>query len=68
MTFNLNFATSATISANTVEEMVRASVEQQTGQKVERVVFKTASKSNYMDRCSHTVFDGCVVYFKNEGV
>lgn len=58
-----NFAISARISDETVKEMIKQSVEKQTGRKVTNVTFHTRSECDYMDRYSTTVFDGCTVEF-----
>lgn len=64
MAYNFDFAVSATIDAKTVEEMVKRVVETQTGRKVKSVSFKHRQESDYMDRFSTTVFDGCTVTFE----
>ncbi len=66
MGYNLDFAVSATVKASIVEEMVKKEVEKQTGRKVKSISFKTREESDYQDRFSTTVFDGCVVYFEDE--
>lgn len=58
-----DFAMSARISEDTVKEMIKQSVEQQTGRTVSKVTFHTRTESDYMDRYSSTVFDGCTVEF-----
>ena len=62
--YNFDFAVSAQISAKVVEEMVRKAVEEQTGKQVQSVSFRTREESDYMDRYSTTVFDGCTVTFE----
>lgn len=65
MSYNFDFAVSAQISDKVVEEMITKIVEEQTGRKVKSISFKTKSVSDYMDRYSSTVFDGCTVYFED---
>ena len=66
MSYNFNFAVSATINAKTVEEMVKKVVEEQTGRKVKSITFKTKNVySGYgRDEYSSSVFDGCTVDFE----
>jgi hypothetical protein len=61
--YNIDFAMSATLSSNVVEEMVRKVVEEQTGKKVASVTFKHRDISNERERFSVAGFDGCVVTF-----
>lgn len=63
MSYNFDFAVSASINAKTVEEMIRKCVEEQTGRKVKRVDFKTSQGYDCMDRPTGTQFDGCTVHF-----
>lgn len=63
MTYNFDFAVSATISATVVEEMITKVVEQQTGRKVKKVTFKTKNVGGGFRDDHTTVFDGCVVDF-----
>ena len=63
--YNIDFAMSATLSANVVEEMVRKVVEEQTGKKVASVEFKIKSRSmgNQRDSWTENALDNCVVTF-----
>lgn len=66
MKYNIDFAISADLSAEVVEEMVKKIVEEQTGRTVSKVTFKTRSESDPMDRYSREVFNGARVDFKSE--
>ena len=68
MPYNFEYAVSANISAKVVEEMVKQVVEEQTGKRVERIEmrFKTITKGFGPSESTEQVFDGCLVYFKNE--
>ena len=61
--YNIDFAMSATLSSNVVEEMVRKVVEEQTGKKVASVTFKHRDISNDRERFGVAGFDGCTVTF-----
>jgi hypothetical protein len=63
--YNFNIATSAEISADTIEKMVKQVVEEQTGRRVLSVTFKTR-KVCYgygRDEWDESVFSGCTVQF-----
>lgn len=64
--FNLDFAASATLTAKTVEQIVRAAVEEQTGRKVKSVRFKSTTQTDLFDRNIGTVFNGCEVIFNTD--
>ena len=68
MTYNFNFAVSATIDAKTVQDMIKSVVEQQTGRTVTSVELKmrTVTKGYQRDEYTETVFDGATVFFENE--
>lgn len=68
MPYNFEYAVSANISAKVVEEMVKQVVEEQTGKRVERIEmrFKTITRGFGPSESTEQVFDGCLVYFKNE--
>lgn len=66
--YNIDFAVSATISEATVAEMIQATVEKQTGRKVKKVAFITKEVSDWADRHSSYVFDGCLVEFEKAPV
>ena len=68
MTYDFNFAISATINAATVEAMVKKCVEEQSGRRVKSITFTNRIGSDYMDRYSRTVFDGCTVTFEVDSV
>lgn len=68
MTYNFNFAVSATINAATVEDMVKKCVEEQTGRRVKSIAFTTREESDYQDRYSRSVFNGCTVTFEVDSV
>jgi hypothetical protein len=61
--YNIDFAMSATLSSNVVEEMVRKVVEEQTGKKVDTVTFKHRDISDDRIRFGVASFDGCTVTF-----
>ena len=63
--YNIDFAMSATLSAKVVEEMVRKVVEEQTGKKVDSIVFtiKSRSMGDQRDSWTDNVLDSCVVTF-----
>ena len=63
MSYNFDFAVSATISQKVVEEMIKKVVEEQTGRKVLEISFKTTGYSDQMDRYTSYVCDGCTVKF-----
>jgi len=63
MSYNFDFAVSATISQKIVEEMVKKCVEEQTGRKVAEITFKTKGYSDQMDRYTSYGCDGCTVTF-----
>ena len=66
--YNIDFAMSATLSSNVVEEMVRKVVEEQTGKKVASVTFKHRDISDDRERFSVAGFDGCVVTFATDKI
>lgn len=65
MSYNFDFAVSATISQKIIEEMVKKVVEEQTGRKVSSISFKTTSRCDQFDRYTSYVCDGCTVTFAN---
>lgn len=64
MSYNFDFAISAQVSADVIEEMVTSIIEEQTGRKIKSISFKNRTVSDQFDRYSSTVFDGCTVYFE----
>jgi len=56
--YNIDFAMSATLSRQVVEEMVKKVVEEQTGKKVSGVKFNNGDIG-----AGYTAFTGCVVTF-----
>ena len=68
MTYNFNFAISATINASTVKEIVKAVVEEQTGRKVRAVNINVKMKTQGFQRDEYQVaiFEGVTVHFEND--
>ena len=66
--YNIDFAMSAQISAKVVEEMIRDTVERQTGKKVSSVKINTQTITRGHGMAEHDVteFDGVTVYFVQE--
>ena len=64
--YNFDFAMSAQISAKVVEEIIRNTVEQQTGKKVASVSINisTDTQGYGVTERDVTVFDGVTVYFE----
>lgn len=65
---DFDFALSATVSPEFVEKVVREAIEARTGRKVINITFTTREVSDYMDRYSRTVFNGCSVTFDAKDV
>ena len=59
---------SANIDASAVEEILRKAIESETGFKVDRVKFTIGSRSDFHDRVTSSVFEGCTVFFKNDNL
>ena len=68
MPYNFDLAISAKISKTVAEDMIRRTVEEQTGKKVASVEarFRTVTKGMGPSESSETVFDGFHVSFQNE--
>ena len=66
--YNFDFALSAQISPEVVEEIIKNTVEQQTGKKVASVRFNTQTVTRGMGVTEHDVteFAGVTVYFLQE--
>ena len=66
MTYNFNFAVSASIDAKTVQEMIKAVVEEQTGRKVKSVDLKVkmVTQGYQRDEYQTPVFEGVTVHFE----
>ena len=64
--YNFDFAMSAQISAKVVEEIIKNTVEQQTGKKVAniRINISTDTQGYGVTERDVTVFDGVTVYFE----
>ena len=63
--YKFNFAVSAEISPETIKEMIKASVEEQTGRKVKSVGFKIGAKSyGFPDGSGSPELTGCTVHFE----
>jgi hypothetical protein len=63
--YKFNFAVSAEISPETIKEMIKASVEEQTGRKVRDVIFKVSSRSyDYRNEPGSPTLSGCTVHFE----
>jgi trehalose-6-phosphate synthase len=63
--YKFNFAVSAEISLETIKEMIKASVEEQTGRKVKSVVFKIGMKYyGFGDESGSPELSGCTVHFE----
>lgn len=63
MSYNFDFAVSATISVKVVEEMIKKVVEDQTGRKVKKITFKTKETGGGFGNDYSISFDGCTVDF-----
>lgn len=66
--YNFDFAMSAQISAKVVEEIIKNTVEQQTGKKVASIRVNTQTVTRGMGITEHDVteFAGVTVYFEAE--
>lgn len=66
--YNFDFAVSAKISPQVVQEMLKKVVEEQTGKKVTsiKLEMRSVSKGVMRDEYTETVFDGATVIFENE--
>ena len=66
--YNFDFAMSAQISAKVVEEIIKNTVEQQTGKKVASIRVNTQTVTRGMGITEHDVteFAGVTVYFIQE--
>lgn len=66
--YNFNFAVSAKIDAKTVEDMIKAVVEEQTGRKVISVDINVKMKSQGFQRDEYqvAVFEGVTVNFQTD--
>jgi hypothetical protein len=63
--YKFNFAVSAEISPETIAEMIKTTVEKQTGRKVRDVIFKVSSRSNgYRNEPESPTLSGCTVHFE----
>lgn len=65
--YNFNLAVTANIAAKTVEEMVKAVVEEQTGRKVTAVDIKVkmVTQGYQRDEYQVPVFEGVTVHFQS---
>lgn len=65
--YNFNLAVTATINAKTVEDMVKAVVEEQTGRKVRAVDINVKMKTQGFQRDEYQVaiFEGVTVHFES---
>jgi hypothetical protein len=65
--YNFNLAVSATINAKTVEDMVKAVVEEQTGRKVTSVDLKVKmiTQGYQRDEYQTPIFEGVTVHFES---
>lgn len=66
--YNFDFAMSAQISAKVVEEMIKNTVEAQTGKKVAsvRIDTRTVTRGIGVSEVDVTEFAGATVYFEKE--
>lgn len=66
--YNFDFAMSAQISAKVVEEMIKNTVEAQTGKKVAsvRIDTRTVTRGMGVSEVDVTEFAGATVYFEKE--
>jgi|688.fasta_scaffold1214292_2 hypothetical protein len=62
--YKFNFAVSAEISPETIKEMIKASVEEQTGRKVRDVIFNVSMSYDYRDEPGSPTLSGCTVHFE----
>jgi hypothetical protein len=61
---NFNFIVSAEIPSETIKQIIKTAVEEQTGRKVRDVIFKVTTKSyGFPDGCSSPELSGCTVHF-----
>jgi len=67
MKYDFEFAMSAQLSKNVVEEMIKSCVEQQTGRKVATVTInlKKVWRGGQRDEYQETIFEGATVHFFN---
>jgi hypothetical protein len=61
--YKFNFAVSAEISPETIKEMIKSCVEEQTGRKVRNVIFKVSSRSHGYHE-DPPELSGCTVHFE----
>jgi hypothetical protein len=61
--YKFNFTVSAEISPETIKDMIKACVEEQTGRKVRDVIFKVSSRSHGY-REDPPELSGCTVHFE----
>ena len=61
----LNMIVSATVAASSVEELVKAAIEKETGREVLTIKPIIRESSDYMDRGTYTTFGGYEVTFKS---
>lgn len=66
--YNFNLAVTATINAKTVEDMVKAVVEEQTGRKVRAVDINVKMKTQGFQRDEYqaAIFEGVTVHFESD--
>lgn len=63
--YNFDFAISAELNEDTVKNMVKQVIEEQTGRKVREVVFKAVMRSySFRDETGYPEFSGCTVHFE----
>jgi hypothetical protein len=62
--YKFNFAVSAEISPETIKEMIKSCVEEQTGRKVKSVGFKIGMKYHgFRDESRTPELSGCTIHF-----
>lgn len=66
--YNFNFAISADITVDTIKNMIKQIVEDQTGRKVKTVEFKTRTTTQGYGQAEYdsTEFDGAHITFETE--
>lgn len=66
--YNFDFAVSAKISPQVVQEMIKKVVEEQTGKTVKsiKLEIRSVTKGSQRDEYTETIFDGATVFFENE--
>lgn len=63
--YNFDFAISAELNEDTVKNMVKQVIEEQTGRKVREVVFKASLENyDYRGEPGYPTFTGCTVHFE----